>query len=189
MGHNFEAITFVLRGRGGDITMIAIAPGFLKLSALRQEENRMSARISTKELQEQIVKNMKKWQKIENATVAATGAVTDKTDNPVVRLVMEIIQRDSQMHHRIQQLIIDSFEHKALTLNPDQLGKIWSMIESHLEMEKETVDTAEKSLKALKGKKMVVQEYLIEFLKVDEQKHVMLLDALEKIKAGMYPYG
>jgi uncharacterized protein with von Willebrand factor type A (vWA) domain len=150
---------------------------------------RMSAKASTKELQENIVKNMKKWQKIENATVAATGAITEKTDNSIVRLVMEIIQHDSQTHYRVQQMIIDSFENQVITLNPDELGKIWGMIESHIEMEKATVDNAEKSLEALKGKKMVIQEYLINFLKVDEEKHVMLLDALEKIKKGMYPYG
>ena len=73
--------------------------------------------MSTKELQDQISATMKKWQKIENASVASTGNVIEKTDNPVVRQIMEIIQMDSQMHHRIQQLIIDSFERQALSLS------------------------------------------------------------------------
>lgn len=146
--------------------------------------------MSTKELQEQIVENMKKWQKIENATVAATGAIMEKTDNAIVRLVMEIIGHDSQVHHRVQQMIIDSLENQVVTLTPEELGKVWGMIESHIEMEKETVSLAEDSLKALEGKKgMVVQEYLLNFLKVDEQKHEFMLESLEKIKSGMYPYG
>ncbi|MCP4632953.1 MAG: hypothetical protein GY855_08495, partial [candidate division Zixibacteria bacterium] len=69
--------------------------------------------MSTKELQEQVVDNMKRWQKIENASVASTGKVIEATDNPIVRLIMEIIQRDSQFHYRVQEMIVDSLETKA----------------------------------------------------------------------------
>ena len=144
--------------------------------------------MSTKELQNQIVDNMRRWQKIENATVSATSKIIAKTENDVVRLVMEIIQHDSQVHHRVQQLVIDSLERQAIALSTDELAGIWDMIEKHIEMEKETVDLARDALAALKGKKMLVQEYLINFLKVDEEKHDVMLDALEKIKGGMYPY-
>ena len=58
--------------------------------------------MSTKEIQDQIVKNMQEWKKVENASVASTGKVIEKTENPIIRLIMEIIQRDSQMHYRIQ---------------------------------------------------------------------------------------
>jgi hypothetical protein len=148
------------------------------------------AQESTKELQEKILNNMKKWQKIENAAVNQTGAIMDKSDNRIVKLVMEIIQRDSQMHHRVQQLIIDTLESQAMTLSPDDLGEIWGLIETHIQTEKETIALAKDSLEGLQGKKgMVIQEYLLNFLKADEEKHDMLLDALEKIKLGMYPYG
>jgi hypothetical protein len=145
--------------------------------------------MSTKELQEHIVENMKQWQKIENASVAQMAAIMEKTDNPLIALVMEIIQRDSQMHHRVQQMVIDSLESQTISLSPDQLGDIWDKIEDHIQMEKETIRLTEDSLKALRGKKMVVQEYLLNYLKYDEEKHDVLLDSLEKIKKGMYPYG
>jgi len=145
--------------------------------------------MSTKEVQEQIVSNMKNWQKIEDASVGSTGHIIEKTDNPIVRLVMEIIQRDSQMHHRIQQLIIDSLESKVTTLTPEELGKVWDMIEKHIELEKKTVAYATEALEALKGKKMVVQEYLINYLLMDENKHEKTLETLATIKKGMYPYG
>jgi len=145
--------------------------------------------MSTKEVQQQIVSNMKRWQKIENASVASTGAVMDKTDNPIVRLVMEIIQRDSQMHYRIQEMIADSLESKTLTLTPDELGEVWGMIEKHIELEKKTVEFANEALGALRGKKMVVQEYLLDYLLIDEQKHNKILETLGTIKKGMYPYG
>ena len=145
--------------------------------------------MSTKEVQEKIVENMNRWQKIENATIAATGNIIDKTDNPIIRLVMEIIQRDSQMHHRIQELIKESLETKAISLTPEELGGVWELIEKHIEMEKESVAVAKESLELLRGKKMVVQEYLLDFLRIDERKHDLVLESLSTIKKGMYPYG
>ncbi|MBN1212148.1 MAG: hypothetical protein JXA92_06175 [candidate division Zixibacteria bacterium] len=145
--------------------------------------------MSTKEIQKAIVDNMKRWQKIENASVASTGKVIDKTDNPVVRLIMEVIQRDSQFHYRVQEMIADSLETKTITLTPDDLGEVWEMIEKHIELEKKTVELAEEALKSLKGKKMVVQEYLLNYLLEDEKKHNLVLDHLGIIKKGMYPYG
>lgn len=72
--------------------------------------------MSTKELQQEIVSTMKRWQKIEYSALASTGQIIEKTDNPVVRLVMEIIQRDSQMHYRIQEWIADSPSSRALPM-------------------------------------------------------------------------
>jgi hypothetical protein len=131
---------------------------------------------------------MKRWQKVENASVASTSKVMDNTDNPVIAMVMEVIQRDSQMHHRIQEFIAESLTTRTMTLEPEELGKIWSMVEDHIELEKKTVELAEEALGALKGKKMLIQEYLLKYLLEDELKHNHLLEQLEAIKRGMYPY-
>ena len=145
--------------------------------------------MSTKEAQEQIVANMTKWQKIENASVSSTGRIIEQTENPIVRLVMEIIQRDSQMHYRVQELIKDSLTTKAIALSPDEVGKVWAAIEKHAELEQQTVALATDSLRAIEGKKgMLVQAYLLEFLLRDEEKHDLLLAKLDEIKRGMYPY-
>ena len=143
--------------------------------------------MSTKEIQQEIVSNMKRWQKIEYASLASTGQIIEKTNNPVVRLVMEIIQRDSQMHYRIQEWIADSLEFKTVSLSPDELGKVWALIESHIELERKTLEMAGRSLETLKGKKMVIQEYLLQYLQEDEEKHNNLLRRLEMIKKGMTP--
>jgi hypothetical protein len=145
--------------------------------------------MSTKEIQEQLVDNMKRWQRIENGAVASTGKVIEKTENPVIRLIMEIIQRDSQMHYRVQEMIADSLTTKALSMTPDELGAVWDLIETHIQIEKKTVELAEEALGALRGKKMVVQEYLLEYLLEDENKHNHILESLATIKKGMYPYG
>jgi len=145
--------------------------------------------MSTKEIQEKIVDNMRRWQKIENGAVASTGMVIDKTENPIVRLIMEIIQRDSQMHYRVQDLIADSLTTRSLTLTPEELADVWDMVEKHIEIEKRTIDMAQEALSTIRGKKMVVQEYLLEYLMEDENKHNHILDSLATIKKGMYPYG
>ncbi len=145
--------------------------------------------MSTKETQEKIIDNMHRWQKIENASVASTGEVINKTNNPLIRLVMEIIQRDSQMHFRIQEMIANSLESSTISLSPDELAEVWDLIEKHIKLEEKTVELANEAKAALKGKKMVVQEYLIDYLLIDEEKHNKILQTLETIKKGMYPYG
>lgn len=144
---------------------------------------------SEKEVQQDLVANMQSWRKIENASVASTGRVIEKTENPIVRLVMEIIQRDSQMHYRVQEWIAESLTRKAVSLAPDEVGDVWGMIEDHIDLEKRTLQLAEQSLEAIKGSKgMLVQAYLLEYLLEDEKKHNLMLERLANIQKGMYPY-
>jgi hypothetical protein len=111
----------------------------------------------------------------------------EKTENPIVRLIMEIIQRDSQMHYLVQQWIADSLESKTVSLSPDELNKVWGLIERHTEIENSMVTIVRDALDSLKGKKMYVQEYLLKYLQEDEVKHTNLLNALEGLKKGMLP--
>jgi hypothetical protein len=100
---------------------------------------------------------------------------------------MEIIQRDSQMHYRVQEFIADSIEHKAVSLTPDELVAVWGMIENHINLEKKTVEIAEQAIASLKGQQgMIVQQYLLNYLLEDERKHNDLLKNLEDIKKGIY---
>jgi len=145
--------------------------------------------MSTKEVQEAIFKNMEAWKKIENASIVSTGQVIEKTTNPVIRLVMEIIQHDSQMHYRVQEFIQRSLKEKAVSMTPDELEKVWKLLENHTKIEEKTMKMAKASLEALKKRKMVVCEYLINYLLKDEKKHNDLLSELATIKKGMYPYG
>jgi hypothetical protein len=146
--------------------------------------------MSVKESQEKIIANMSKWQKIEQASIQSTGKIIEATDNPIITLVAEIIQRDSENHKHVQELIQSSLESQAVTLSPDELGKVWNLIEKHIAIEKETIEMATDSLLAVKGKKgMIIQQYLLEYLLKDEEKHDAMLLNLEAIKKNMYPYG
>ena len=145
--------------------------------------------MSTKEIQSNLADDMEQWMKIEDAAVATTGEIIEKTQHPVIRLVMEIIQRDSLMHHRVQEFIKASLTEQPVAITPDELVDVWTMIEKHIDIEKKTVETALAALDAIKDKKMVVQEYLLNYLLTDERKHDAMLDTLNTIKKGMYPYG
>jgi hypothetical protein len=143
--------------------------------------------MTIKELQKELADSMRRWQKIENSAIVSTGFVMEKTENPIIRLVMEIIQRDSQMHYLVQQWIAESLESKTVSLTPDELNKVWGLIERHTEIEKAMVGIVQEALNSLKGKKMYIQEYLLKYLQEDEIKHTSLLNALEGLKKGMLP--
>jgi len=145
--------------------------------------------MKTKEIQENLVATMHSWQHIEDASVTSTNKIIEKTDNELIRMVMEIIQNDSKMHYRVQGLIAASVKNKQVKLTPDELGAVWTAIRKHSKMEKDMVKYVEETLDTIKGRKMLVQEYLLNYLKADEQKHDLMLAALEEIKKGMYPYG
>ncbi len=145
--------------------------------------------MSTKELQEKLVSAMTRWQEIEDAAVATTEHIIEKTSHPLIRTVMEIIQTDSKRHHQVQQMIIDTLEKEPISITPEDLIEVWDLIENHIQIERQTVEFATDALESVKGTKMVVIQYLIEYLLTDENKHNELLDNLEGIKKAMYPYG
>jgi len=128
---------------------------------------------------------LRKWQAIEDGSVASTTQIIETTKNPLIRLVMEIIRQDSVMHKRVQQFMIDSLEKEAVTLTPEELGEIWESLERHAELEKETIRLADE---ARKNCRFFVQRHLLTYLVEDEQLHDRLLGQLEDFKRRIYPY-
>jgi len=135
--------------------------------------------------EEKLVKAMRKWQAVEDESIRMTKTIQAKTDNPLVRLVMEIIAHDSAMHRRVQQFVIDSVETSPIQLAPEDLEKIWDHIEQHIAEEKKTLELADE---ARLSTRFFVQRYLLNYLLEDERKHDLLLERLEEIKNRMYPY-
>ena len=133
----------------------------------------------------ELASTLRKWQEIEDGSVASCTAIIDKTETPLIQLVMEIIRHDSVMHKKVQQVMIDSLEKQAISLTPEELGQIWESSERHGEMEKETLVLAEK---ARENCRLFVLRHLLTYLIEDEQKHDRLLAQLESFKRGIYPY-
>lgn len=143
--------------------------------------------MSTKEKLASLAEVLREWQHIETASVVQTAQIIDRTGNPVIRQVMEIIQSDSAMHHRIQQLLLDCLERQAVTLTPDDVAQVWGAIQAHIEAERRTAALISEARKALAGTSEVVLHYLLSYLARDEAKHDALLEGLELVKRGMYP--
>ena len=127
---------------------------------------------------------LRKWQDIEDGSVEHTTAILEKTQNPLIRLIMEIIRQDSVMHKKVQQAILDSLEKESFTLQPEELADIWDMLEVHDEAEAEAIRMAEQARRTCP---LVVQRQLLEYLIDDERKHERLMGYLEDFKRSLYP--
>jgi predicted translin family RNA/ssDNA-binding protein len=134
---------------------------------------------------EQLKKILREWQGIEDGSVTHATAILEKTQNPLIRLVMEIIRQDSIMHKRVQQAILDSLEKEAFTLQPEELAEIWRMIEAHDEQEQKAIRMADEARRSCP---LVIQRQLLGYLVDDERKHERLMSYLEDFKRSMYPY-
>lgn len=125
---------------------------------------------------------LRQWQGIERDAIETTAQIMEKTDNLLIRQIMEIIRNDSVQHHRVQQFLIDSMTKTPITLQPEELAEVWGQLEAHDELERQTIELAT-NLKA--ETKDPVTSLLLDYLLRDEQKHDTMLGDLEKFKQYM----
>jgi rubrerythrin len=125
---------------------------------------------------------LRQWQGIERDAIETTAQIMEKTDNLLIRQIMEIIRNDSVQHHRVQQFLIDSMTKTPITLQPEELAEVWGQIEAHDELERQTIELA-KNLRAQSTSP--VANVLIDYLLRDEEKHDTLLGDLEQLKQYM----
>jgi len=135
---------------------------------------------------EELVGTLRDWQGIERKAIDSCADIMEKTENPLIRQIMEIIRNDSVQHHRVQQFIIDSMTKTPVRLTPEELGHVWDEITAHDEVERKTIEIAKKLKEECR---FFVQRALLDYLIVDEEKHDQLLQSLEDFKKNLYPYG
>ena len=133
-------------------------------------------------VRQRIVSNMRNFQKIENDAVLSAGMMLTKTDNRVMRLILDIVLRDSQMHYWIQEWIADSLCYESVSLTPEEVDTLRDMLRKHIKLEERAIEIARQTLTQLEGSKMSVQQALLSYLLQDEEKHHWLLEYLEGIK-------
>ena len=122
---------------------------------------------------------LRTWQGIERKAMEQTAEIIEKTDNPFLRIIMEVIRHDSLMHHRVQQTIVDSMTRGAISLTSEEIASIWSMIEAHDETEKDVIKIA----KQLREQAFTpIHRLLFDYLLGDEEKHDSLLEQLGEVK-------
>ena len=141
--------------------------------------------MSLKDVQKEIVVDLKNWQKMEDASVVSTEKIIAKTKNPIISLIMEIIQHDSKLHRQVQGWLQDSLEKTSTSLSPDELDEIWEMVEHHISLEKKMVENVKNAISRLPKSAMLIQKYFLDYLLVDEKKHDNLLSELKNFKRAM----
>lgn len=138
------------------------------------------------ERMQETVETLRHWQALERQAIETMAELMEKTDNPLIRQILEIIRNDSVQHHRVQQFLIDSLTTRPVSLTPEELAEVWDALEAHDEVERETIEIA----KRLRDEcRFFVQRALLEYLIIDEEKHDHILGQLEEFKKNLYPYG
>jgi hypothetical protein len=140
----------------------------------------------TRGKQERLVEVLRTWQHVETRSMAQSAAIIERTRNPVIRMVMQIFQHDSSMHHQVQQFIIDSLVSRSLSLTVEDLEHVWKAIEVHIEAERRTSELVAAAREAMSGTKNVVQQLLLSYLASAQEKHDLLLEELGLIRSGTY---
>jgi len=141
-----------------------------------------------KEQREQIASTMREWEELEKESSSLIEKIKDNCGNPLICLVMDIIQNDAKMHARVQELIINSLEQQPLNLSPDEVGEAIALIRKHTELKSHMVEMAGNILGNITDKSLRVQTFLLETLYADEKKHKEMLEGIEGVRSGLYPY-
>lgn len=137
-------------------------------------------------MEESVVNTFKEWQQLEDETIGFSEDLKKKTDNPFVKLIMEIIGRDSEKHKIMQQFVIDSFTKEAMHLSPQELMPLADIIEKHIKAEAKSMSLANASIA---GTHNFFAGFVASALLSDEAKHHEMLTMLDQIKGQVYPYG
>jgi hypothetical protein len=154
-----------------------------------KEEKMARQKVTMKETGEKLVEVLKKWQKVEVEAVVSTGEAAREVENPILKAVFQIIQRDAKNHSKVQDLIIQADEKTGFQLKVEDLELLSKLVGRHVLVEKQMIESAAEALRLIKGKKMILHEYFLNYLQEDERKHMDLMKGLQNLKRNMYPYG
>ena len=131
---------------------------------------------------------MTDWKLLEKRSAESIEKVKAKCANPLICLMMDIIENDARIHERLQELIISSFQREPITLGLDEVGEVIELIREHTRIKGEMIQKTESMLVQLKDKSLRIQEFLLKTIIADEKKHKEMLEGVEKIRQGLYPY-
>jgi len=128
---------------------------------------------------EEFLNLIREWQALEEKTISSAEELMSKTNNPLVKMTMEMIRHDSEKHKVMQQMIIDSLTKEAIHLSPDELAPLSDMLNKHMETEAKSLAIADA---ALEKSELFVTRYILSYLIADETKHHSLINKLNELK-------
>ena len=141
-----------------------------------------------KEQREKITFTVRNWEALEKQSAESIERVKAKCSNALACLVMDIIENDARMHEKLQELIIGSLEREPLTLNLEEVGEVIELIRNHTQLKSQMIGVAEETLGMITDKSLRIQKFLLRTLIADEKKHKEMLEGIEEVRKGLYPY-
>jgi hypothetical protein len=136
---------------------------------------------------DKLVQNFKEWQNLENDTRRLAEDLQKKTSNPFVRMITEVIKRDSEKHKVMQQFVIDALSKEAVHLSPEELIPLADILDKHIKAEAKSMALANAC--AVAESKNYFVDFVVEALMEDEAKHHSMLKTLDHMKGAVYQYG
>jgi len=137
--------------------------------------------IKSEESSEEFLSIIKEWIVLEDETIASADELIGKSNNPFVKMRMEMIKHDSGKHKEMLQWIIDNLTKEAVHLTPDEIIPLSALLHMHLEVEAKSIVLANN---ALKKSGLPIVRYILSALLDDETKHhaqiIMLNDEIKK---------
>lgn len=128
---------------------------------------------------EEFLNLIKEWQALEDKTISNAEELISKSNNPLVKMTMDMIKHDSEKHKVMQQMIIDSITKEAIHLSPEELAPLSDMLNKHMEAEAKSLSLADA---ALEKSELFVTRYILSYLIADETKHHSLINKLNELK-------
>jgi len=144
-----------------------------------------SKSLESAEKKDRFLADLDKWQKMESVSVKTCAEVQKRTENTLIKMVAEIIRKDSETHIDVLKLIRDSLTKEAIHLTPDELVEIWDLVDGYHKIEQKSVEVAQQ---AIRDTRLFEIRYLLTYLLEDESKHLKLLDQLDDFKRNLFPY-
>jgi bacterioferritin (cytochrome b1) len=122
---------------------------------------------------------LRKWKGVEASTIKSCNAILKKAKNPIMITLTTAIRNDSEKHASILQLVMDSMTKMAYELSPDDLAGVSALLNKHIELEQESIDTANKAIELTRDG---VTKQLLKLILEDEKKHKMMATRMSELK-------
>ncbi len=134
-------------------------------------------------IEEEVIESFKQWQNLEDETYSLAKDLQKKSANSFVKLIMEIIKRDSEKHKIMQQFVIDAFTKEAMHLTAEELMPLAEVLDNHIKAEAKSMGLANA---CIAGTKNYFANFVASLLMSDEVKHHEMLTTLDQVKGKIH---
>jgi uncharacterized tellurite resistance protein B-like protein len=135
---------------------------------------------------EELAKVLAEWYSLEDQTIKLAEDLMKKSDNSFVKVIMEMIKRDSEKHKIMQQFAIDHLTKEAFHLTPQELIPLGEVLEKHVQAEAKSMGLANSAITMSRD---YFTNFIVSYLMADEIKHHEMLTKLDQIKGKVHPAG